>query len=213
MCCRGLNKATAGRVPNYSEGFKETRTIQEVPAWKRKKLIAMRGGDLRDQVIQRKINRKQDLRERFGDRLVLKQDYGDKISRATDRIVKHARKSQLDPNTDDKWGHDRYSGPKIDKRISSESESESEDDNDYKRERSNQNKVHVRNLPEGITKEQIKEIFSRYGKVKSVQAEDGFAFVSYIDNESALKAHYRTTHKKLLKIQGNIIKVTLIEDD
>lgn len=77
----------------------------------------------------------------------------------------------------------------------------------------NLNKVLVTGLPEGISKEQVAQIFERYGQVKKAQVEDRFAIISFSDNEGALQAHYVTNHKKMLKINGNVIKVAIIEDD
>jgi hypothetical protein len=74
------------------------------------KMIAMKSGDLRQKIIEPSFDRKKELYSRFGDRLVLKQDYSEKLSNVGDRVDKHAKQSQLDPTTDDKWGHDRYDG-------------------------------------------------------------------------------------------------------
>jgi hypothetical protein len=81
------------------------------------KMIAMKSGDLRQKIIEPSFDRKKELYSRFGDRLVLKQDYSEKLSNVADRVDKHAKHSQLDPTTDDKWGHDRYDGRSKAKKI------------------------------------------------------------------------------------------------
>mmetsp|Transcript_2743 Transcript_2743/g.2297 ORF Transcript_2743/g.2297 Transcript_2743/m.2297 type:complete len:173 (+) Transcript_2743:247-765(+) len=169
-------------------------------------------GDLRSTIIDKSNNRKQELQSKFGDRLVLKQDYGEKVRSVRETTDKHARKSQLDPTSNDKWGHDKFNGP-VREREYSEEEEEEEEEVKHTKDNNNLNKVLVRNIPKDISRDQMKEIFNRYGSVKKVQIEDGFAFVSFVDNESALKAHYTTTHKKLLKINGSVVKVTIIEDE
>ena len=64
-----------------------------------------------------------------------------------------------------------------------------------------------------LVKLKLRKFFSRYGEVKKAQIEDGFVIITFSDNEGALQAHYITNHKKLLKINGNVIKITIIEED
>lgn len=162
------------------------------------------------------MDRQKALQERFGDRLVLRNNYAEKLPSITDRVVKNAKQSQLDPYSKDKWGHDRYDGPYRDKKPTINPEVESSDEQVEEKQapkKTSLNKVLVRGLPSDITKVQVESIFNRYGEVKKAQVEEGFAIVTFQDNEGALQAHYITTHKKLLKINGNQIKVTVIEDD
>ena len=93
QCYQELNKINE-RVLNRAEGFK-TKNNDKVPSWKKKKLIAMRKGDLRDRVINK--HNKRDLfksegvlilKEKFGDRLILKQNYRDKILQSSIQVKK-----------------------------------------------------------------------------------------------------------------------------
>jgi RNA recognition motif-containing protein len=175
----------------------------------------MRNGDLRSQVIEPNYDRQKILEERFGDRLILRQHWGEKPN-ITDRIVKNVKQNQLDPSTNEKWSHGMYQGNPERQNAAQRAPSvpvveEVLDESKHKA--PHQNKVLVRNLPTDINKSQVESIFNRYGKVTKAQVEEGFAIVSFTDNEGALQAHYITNHKKLLKINGNTIKVSLIEDD
>ena len=180
-----------------------------------------------------------DLKQKFGNRLVLKSELGNSRSNIMDRLVKGAKRDQLDNSSSAKWGHDKYDGaPKtaprsaprsaptlvikssakqhkviqIPKRVDAV-QVEEHDIVKPKVKEYSQNKVLVRGLPSDISKENVAQIFERYGAVKKAQVEDGFAIVTFSTNESALQAHYITNHKKLLKIKGNAIKVTIIEDE
>lgn len=157
------------------------------------------------------------MQERFGDRLVLRQHWGEKAQSITDRVVKHAKQNQLNPESEDKWGHDRYDGPTRKRQDRYESPDsvpiEEEDLERPHRKNNDMNKVLVKNLPNDLSNTQVKEIFTRYGEVIKAQVDDGVAIVTFADNEGALQAHYINTHKKMLKINGNPVKVTIIEPE
>ena len=123
QCYQELNKINE-RVLNRAEGFK-TKNNDKVPSWKKKKLIAMRKGDLRDRVINK--HNKRDLfksegvlilKEKFGDRLILKQNYRDKILQSSKQVKKDWEKpanpeSELSSESEEKpeikrWKHDKY---------------------------------------------------------------------------------------------------------
>ena len=176
----------------------------------------MRTGDLRQRIIDKKHERNQELQERFGDRLVLKQDYGERVQSVRERVGKDVKQRQLDPSSSDRWGHDQYrpsSGQNMDK-LHGDPESEEEVKGPDHISNKQLNKVLVRGLPGDIKKDQVIDLFGRYGEVETAQIiDEGLAIVSFADNEGALQAHYITTHKKLLKINGNAVKVTIIDED
>lgn len=180
-------------------------------------MAAMKTKDLRETVIAPNVDRQKILEERFGDRLILRQHWGEKPKKVTERVVKNAKQNQLDPDSGDKWGHDLYNGPPKTKQHETKAQvvpvEEDEVEEKPKKKQSGLNKVLVRNLPNDITKQQVEAIFSRYGKVVKAQVEEGIAIVLFSDNEGALQAHYVTNHKKLLKINGNAVKVSMIEDE
>lgn len=184
-------------------------------SWRSNKLNNVRGKDLREEVINKKNDYSKQVMERFKGRLVLKEDWGEKARTVTDRVVKNAKQNQLDPDTNDRWGHGMYDGP-VKQKLSHRNEN-SEDFEERViqpvKKGTTLNKVLVRNLPSTITKVEVQKIFNRYGEVTKAQVEDGFAIVSFADNEGALQAHYVTNHQKLLKISGNKVKVSMIEDD
>lgn len=157
---------------------------------------------------------------------MLKDNYSNKSQSIVDRVVKNAKQQQLNPESEEKWVHDRYEVP-ISKRIRTVQQKkeptpektiepkhtpESKQIPDSKP-NERMNKVLVRNLPSDVNEAQVKKIFSRYGEVKKAQIEEGFVIITFADNEGALQAHYITNHKKLLKINGNVIKITIIEEE
>lgn len=91
------------------------------------KLIATRDGDLRQKIIEPTFDRRNELYSRFGDRLVLKQDYSEKLTKVADKVDRQTKQVQLDPTTDDKWGHDRYDGRSKSKSIKRSEDSEGKD--------------------------------------------------------------------------------------
>lgn len=140
------------------------------------KLIATRNGDSRQKIIEPSFDRKNELYSRFGDRLVLKQDYSEKLTKVADKADRQTKQDQLDPATDDKWGHDRYDGRSKSKTIRRSEDSdgkyksisfsnsnilEVEEIKTHKEAKVDQNKVLVRNLPTEITKSQVQAIFGR----------------------------------------------------
>ena len=209
-----------------SKSYHKPNKDIEVGAWKRKKLEAQRH---QPSVVSDRAQR--DLKARFGNRLVLKKELGRSSTNIIDRITKGVRQRQLDPSSGEKWSHDLYDGPKSQREEQKQipiSKSRQTVAKSYKplpveehdipskpeeKSENNLNKVLVRGLPADIKKDQVEDIFSRYGAVKKAQVEDGFAIVSFTKNEGALQAHYVTNHKKMLKINGSVIKVTMIEDD
>jgi hypothetical protein len=172
-----------------------------------------------------------DLKSRFGNRLVLKTDLGRPHTNVIDRVNKGVKQNQMDPDSSEKWGHDQYEGPKKTEEDSYHRSAspvyksreakkytplpvEEHDIPTHQPKQSDGlNKVLVRGLPNDIKREQVQEIFTRYGEVRKAQVEDGFAIVTFSSNEGALQAHYVTNHKKMLKINGSVIKVSVIEDD
>ena len=53
-----------------------------------------------------------EVREMFGNRLKLKND-SHRTTGVMNRIVKGVKQKELDPNTNEKWSHDRFHGTKV----------------------------------------------------------------------------------------------------
>lgn len=69
----------------------------------------------------------------------------------------------------------------------------------------------VENLPSKITEDQIRNIFSKYGELKKVVREDtSTAYIVFCNEKDALKANFTLKEEKLLKINDQVIEVTLI---
>ena len=140
------------------------------------------------------------MEERFGGRLILKDNFSNKPQSIVDRVLKNVKQQQLNPESEEKWTHDRYEEP-VNKRIKTierrreptpEKKSVEVKQEPISKPNDKMNKVLVRNLPSDVNEAQVKKIFSRYGEVKKAQIEEGFVIITFTDNEGALQAHYIT---------------------